>query len=353
VSLTVLSVGYPLAPVGPDAVGGSEQVLTHLDRTLVSAGHRSIVIACEGSALVGEHVPVPRVRGPIDDLAVQRARERHREAILRVLAREHIDLIHFHSLDFHAYLPPPGPPALATLHLPVDWYPPEALRPDRPDTWLHCVSQSQHGSGAPNPFFLPPIENGVAVNSAAPSHAKRGFALMLSRICPEKGVHHAIEAAKDAGVPLLIGGEVFPYEIHQRYFEDEVRPRLDRWRRFLGPVGLARKRRLLAAARCVLIPSLVAETSSLVAREALAAGTPVIAFRNGALIETIEHGRTGFLVTDAGEMAQAIREVGAIDSAVCRAAALERFSLDRMTSAYLAVYQTLAHDKCKRLVGAA
>ena len=83
-------------------------------------------------------------------------------------------------------------------------------------------------------------------------------------------------------------------------------PRLDRRRRFLGPLGFARKRRLLAAARCLLVPSLARETASLVAMEALACGTPVIAFPNGALAEVVEDGRTGFLVENTREMAAAI-----------------------------------------------
>jgi hypothetical protein len=341
VKLTVLSVAYPLAVVGPDSVGGAEQVLGALDRALVDAGHRSIVIACEGSQVAGEHVAGPAVGGVLDDAAVAGARKRHAEAVRRVLTSNAVDLIHLHGIDFHAYLPPPGPPVLATLHLPIAWYPPDALQPQRPDTWLHCVSRSQHESCGPTPLLLPPIENGVAVPERMPPHAKRDFALLLSRICPEKGIHLAIDAAKRAGLPLLIGGAVFPYEAHRRYFEEEVLPRLDRYRRFLGPVGLVRKQRLLAAARCIVIPSLVAETSSLVAREALAAGTPVIAFRRGALGETVEDGRTGFLVNDADELASAMLRARALDRRTCQAAARARFSLPRMISAYFALYQRL------------
>jgi hypothetical protein len=354
VTLTVLSVAYPLAAVGPDAVGGAEQVLSQLDRALVGAGHRSIVIACEGSEVAGEHVAVPRMPGVLDERAVAGARRRHREAVRRVLSQTSVDVVHLHGIDFHAYLPPPGPPALATLHLPIAWYPADALRPRRPSTWLHCVSDSQHAGCAGSPALLPPIPNGVAPGGGTARHAKRGFALMLSRICPEKGAHLAIEAAKQAGMGLLIGGAVYPYPDHQRYFDEEVAPRLDERRRFLGPIGGARKRRLLAAAQCVVIPSLVAETSSLVAREALAAGTPVVAFRQGALVETIEQGRTGFLVDDAAEMTEAMRRTADLDPRHCRDVARSRFSLDRMIASYFAVYEKLAATgKPSHLAGAA
>ena len=349
--LTILSVAYPLAPVSPNAVGGAEQVLARLDAALTQAGHRSLVVACEGSAVAGTLIATPRIDGPLDDDAKRRAAADHCAAIKAALARESaIDLIHLHGIDFHAYLPPPGPPALATLHLPPSWYPAEALRPARPRTYLHCVSESQRRACPPGVALLPTIENGVDVDAfaSAGQHAKRRrFALALGRICPEKGFHHALDAAKRAGAPLLLAGQVYPYAAHEAYFDAEIRPRLDAQRRFLGPVGFARKRLLLAAARCLLVPSLAPETSSLVAMEALASGTPVVAFPAGALPDIVEHGRTGFLVSDAAEMADAIAAAGSLDPEACRAAARTRFSLDRTVARYIALYEQLArptHD---------
>jgi glycosyltransferase involved in cell wall biosynthesis len=345
VGLTVLNVAYPFAPVGPDTTGGAEQVLSHIDQALVRAGHRSIVIASEGSQTAGTLISVPRPMGLLDDEAIETARAWNRRAIESALERWPVDIVHLHGVDFHTYLPPAGVPVLATLHLPVTWYGPEALYPQRPATWLNCVSHSQHATCAPNPYLLAPIENGVPGRFLTSRHAKRNFALMLARICPEKGVHLAIEAAKQAGISLLIAGEVYPYGAHQHYFRAEVEPRLDRRRRFIGSVGFARKCRLLAATRCLLVPSLVPETSSLVVREALASGTPAIAFALGALVETIEHGRTGFLVRDVREMAQAIARSGEISAEACRATARRRFSIDRMTSRYMAAYQALCRAR--------
>lgn len=356
--LTILSVAYPLAPVGPDAVGGAEQVLAQIDRALVGAGHRSLVIACEGSEVTGRLIPVPGTAGDLSPERLDDARRRHREAIGRALRHWPVDVVHMHGIDFHHYLPPPGAPVLASLHGPVEWYGPAALRPARPRTWIHAVSQWQHRALRAGPWLLPPIENGVPVEELDLRLTKRRFALMLARIAPEKGIHLALDAARAAGLPLLLGGQVFGYAEHLRYFEQEVRPRLDGRRRLLGPLGFRRKRRFLAAARCVVISSPAGETSSLVAREALAAGTPVVALDRGALGEVIEHGRTGFLVDDLPGMAEAMRAAGGLDPEACRQTARLRFSLDRMVRSYFAVYCALAsqarirqadvHSKAKR-----
>ena len=205
------------------------------------------------------------------------------------------------------------------------------------------MSAAQHAACPPSPALVAPIENGVPVERlAAARHARRGFALVLGRICPEKGTHLALAAAHRAGVPLVVAGEVYGYAAHRDYFEREVRPRLDPRRRFVGPVGFARKRRLLAAARCLLVPSLAAETSSLVVREAAACGTPVVAFPNGAIADAVVEGVTGFLVGGMEGMAEAIGRTGAIDPAACRAVARDRFDERAMAARYLDLYGRLA-----------
>ena len=348
VPLTILSVAYPFARVGVDAVGGAEQVLTMIDEELGRAGHRSVVIAPEGSSCRGALLPIPSIDGPIDQHARERTQACIRATLRQALLEWPIDLIHLHGIDFDQYLPPPGPPTLATLHLPPHWYSAEVFRPQRPQTYLNCVSEPQRRACPPSGAVIGVVPNGVDLHYYRPMAGPRRHLIALGRVCPEKGFHLALEAARRAGVPMILAGQVFGYEAHERYFAEEIRPMLDEERTFIGPLELAHKLELLATARCLLVPSLAPETSSLVAMEALACGTPVVAFRAGALPEIVEHGRTGFLVDDAAQMADAIVAVDEISPEVCRRTAEQRFSAAVMTGRYLELYASLVERAALR-----
>jgi glycosyltransferase involved in cell wall biosynthesis len=338
--LTVLNVSYPLARVSGNTAGGAEQVLATIDEALVRAGHRSLVVAPAGSHCDGLLIPTPWVSNSLDEHAQQLARKEHRQAVSRALDHFPIDVVHLHGLDFLDYLPPAGVPVVVTLHLPLDWYPPEIFHLDRPETYLVCVSRSQTSSRFAAQIDAV-IENGVPLARAGCGRRKGNYALGMGRICPEKGFHLAMDACRLADVPLFLAGTVFDYPTHRAYFEESILPRLSETQRFLGPVGGDRKQHLLAGAKCVLIPSLVAETSSLVAMEAMACGTPAVAFRAGALCALIDDGRTGFLVDGVEEMAEAIPAAANLDPESCRKETEARFSSDRMIAEYFRLYEEI------------
>jgi glycosyltransferase involved in cell wall biosynthesis len=339
--LTILSIAYPFAPVREETAGGAEQVLSVLDSALVRSGTKSVVIACSGSRTAGNLIPVTRTSGLIDDKARCKVWQEVRKAINTIGKERKIDLFHMHGLDFPQYLPPSGIPVLVTLHLPLQWYAPDVFRIQRPQTYLQCVSENQRRTCPPGAVLHATIENGVPVDQMPFIVHKSDYVAALGRICPEKGYHHAISAAKKSGYPIIIAGEIYPYESHVRYFEQMIRPHIDGSDcRFIGRVGWKRKCRLIAHAHCILIPSRAPETSSLVAMEALACGTPVAAFRSGALAEIIENGKTGFIIDTEDEMADAISRARQINPMECRRAALERFSQEKMIQRYFELYQT-------------
>lgn len=276
--MTILSVAYPFLPVSEDSAGGAEQILFLVERGLVDAGHESIVIAAEGSSVCGQLVPTPQPGTEITDDIRRSAQRVHREAIETVLERYSVDLIHFHGLDFHEYLPKRHTAMLATLHLPLQWYPECVF--GRSDITLNLVSHSQAASH-PAAAGRPLICNGIDVSRYYRSERNGQFGLVLARVCPEKGIDVALRVAHRRDLPLLIAGPIYPFETHQRYFTEQVEPLLDRKRRYIGAVGLEAKVDLLSKAKCLLAPSLVAETSSLVAMEAICSGTPVVAYRSG------------------------------------------------------------------------
>ncbi|MCL2447848.1 MAG: glycosyltransferase family 4 protein [Polyangiaceae bacterium] len=342
--LTVVNVAYPFAPAGSDAVGGAEQVLSLVDEALVDAGNRSIVVACHGSVCAGRLVVPPGAGNGPDTGKPGAVHASIARTIERLLREERPHVVHMHGVDFHAYLPRrDDTPVVVTLHLPLSFYPPDALVPRRDRIFLHGVSTSQmHGAPAAMPR-LPEVPNGVRLDRLRPTRARpRRYALALGRICPEKAFHDAIDAAVRARVPLLLAGRVFQYPAHEAYFREQVVPRLGPGCRYLGPVGLRRKRALLSAARCLVVSSVVDETSSLVAMEALACGTPVVARRRGALPDIVDHGVTGFVVDSVDAMSEAIRVVGSIDRHACRAAAEARFDARETASAYLSMYHAIA-----------
>ncbi len=339
-TLRILNIAYALAPVHPATAGGAEQILGQIDSALVSAGHESIVVACKGSLVSGALVEGAELPGIINESARRWAHEQHRRAISIAMEKWEVDIVHMHGLDFCDCLPGPGPPVLVTLHLPLAWYPTGVLRPCRPRTYLHCVSESQEKTSPSEISLLPVVQNGIPLRNFAWRKEKKEFVLCMGRICPEKGFHLAMDAAEAAGIPLLLAGEVFGYESHRKYFREKIEPRLNGSTRvFLGSVDIAHKASLLAATKCLLVPSLAPETSSLVAMEALACGTPVVAFGAGALPEIIEDGKTGFIVRDVLEMSAAINEAGRLDPEDCRRAAEERFCSDRMIGDYFKLYE--------------
>ncbi|MBV8114955.1 MAG: glycosyltransferase [Silvibacterium sp.] len=342
-SLTVLSFAYPYAPVGFGCVGGSEQILTDIDLALVAAGHNSLVLACEGSRPAGKLLSIPRLFRPEDEAARYWCRKLVQACLNRALETYQVDVVHMHGYNFYEYTLPLHVPVLVTLHVAITSYPQEIWTSLAPNIQVQCVSETQRRSCPPELCNVPLIHNGVEI--PPPAKKSGDFAIVLGRICPEKNQHAALEAGSRAKLPVFLGGQVFPWRAHQAYFREKIQPLLENrnciQHKFCGPLPPPQRQQLLAQAKCLLHPTLAPETSSLVAMEALAAGTPVIAYPSGALPEIVEDGVTGFLVDSVESMAEAIGRIESIRPEVCREAAAERFSRTRMIRQYFDLYDSL------------
>jgi glycosyltransferase involved in cell wall biosynthesis len=187
------------------------------------------------------------------------------------------------------------------------------------------------------------IHHGIDASTFPIGRGDGGYLLFLGKMTPEKGAHRALEAAFKAGQRLTLAGKV--REPAERwYFERYVAPYLNDRLRFVGEVSQEEKRELLAGASALLFPIRWNEPFGMVMLEALACGTPILAFDEGAAGEVVEEGRTGFLCRDEAHMAELIDRVPELDRSACRAAVEDHFSAERMVAEYLELFSQLVFE---------
>jgi len=170
-------------------------------------------------------------------------------------------------------------------------------------------------------------------------YEKGEYLLYLGQISHEKGTKEAIQVANELGVPLQIAGVVAPW--NKSYFDVEIEPLLNDRIRFVGEVGGTEKLDLLRGAKCLIFPSNTEETFGLAMIEAMVCGTPVVGTSKGAIPEVVLDGETGFVADGVEALVEAAQKIGDIDPYRCRAHVRETFSVERMASNYLALYDTL------------
>ncbi|HMF89461.1 MAG TPA: glycosyltransferase [Candidatus Angelobacter sp.] len=347
-NMRILYIAYPLLTVSEDSAGGAEQVLWTLAREMSRRGIDTTVAASAGSDVAGRLFVTGDPCSQTDDF--ERRNHDHQARIVELVCHRRragaaFDLVHDMSGSFWPRAMEFDAPLLATLHLPRHFYPPHLFENIPANVSFSCVSQTQAGTFHSLGALAGVVANGIALDRFALSVDKGGEKprglLWLGRICEEKAPHLALEIAQRSGVSITLAGQVYPFSYHQNYFEEEVIPRLQQipGATFLSAPSAQTKRRLLRQAQAVLITSQVEETSSLVAMEAAASGTPVIAFARGALQEIVRDGVTGFLIENVEEAARAVRRLGEIDPGVCVRHTHQHFSGSTMAEKYCELYQ--------------
>ena len=360
-SKRLLLVAYPLLPVSDSSAGGAEQILWTLERELLARGWETVVAACAGSSVSGELMATDATEDKPEPSHIRQRRadvghpedgfaEREREHAARVVAAcasGDFAMVLDHSGHFFRHAARVDAPVLATLHLPRELYAAGAFEEVAENVYFHCVSESQRREFIDVPQMLGVVRNGIAVERFAIGGRKSEYVLWMGRVCPEKAPHLAIVAARRAGVPIVLAGQVYPFRWHEDYWEREVKPLIDGEQvRWVPLPSFAEKTKLLREARALLVSSQIAETTSLVALEAMASGTPVIAFDTGALTEVVPKG-TGFLVSSVEEMAEACGQVSAIRVQDCRAWVEREYSAKAMIDGYESLIGSLQKQRCE------
>lgn len=343
-ALKILYVAYPLLPVSRESCGGAEQMLWLLEREMHRRGHKTTVACCARSRVSGE-LAVTSLGAAGND-GFERCNAEHIANVCTLIgAREGsgnaFDLVHDESGSFWMHAGEIDTPVLASLHLPQDFYPVHAWKNIPHNVRFNCVSSAQADAFQATADISEVVRNGIDLASYRCKTKKGDYLLWLGRICHEKGAHIALDIAHRANMKLVMGGKLYPFSYHQQYCEREIIPRMQRANGrvvFVESPPMRKKVALLQEAGAVLVPSLADETSSLVAMEAMACGTPVIALRRGALAEVVADGETGFVVDSVEKMLGAISRITDIDPRACRARAEEYFDGARMCDEYEQLY---------------
>ena len=333
----------PWIPIPPPGYGGIEAVVALLCESLVARGHEVTLFAAPGSHSKARIYPVLEDAHPeqigsslYESNHVAGAWEEIEHAAERGAA---FDVLHDHSgFTALAMADRIGVPMVHTIHGAFTREAASFYRRHGRKAWLVAISRTQAESAPFGVRIADVVPNPIAVERWPLRTEKQDYLLWVGRMDADKGPHRAIEAARLAGRRLVLAGLVQPG--HEDYFREQVRPRVDGRRvRYVGEVAGAEKRELFANAAALLMPVRWREPFGMVMVEALACGTPVIAFPKGAAAEIVIDGENGMLVADEAEMARAIARVGSIDPHRCRASVAERYDVAAIASAYEHVYR--------------
>jgi glycosyltransferase involved in cell wall biosynthesis len=348
--INILYVAYPLLTVSEESAGGAEQVLWTLEREMMRRGYATAVAASCGSRVSCELLCTGAPCSEVDGF--ERRNREHQDKVVELSRARRFDLVHDMSGSFWPRAAEINTPVLVTLHLPRHFYSESLFRDVPENVRFNCVSQSQAQDFRDLPAMTGVVGNGIALDRFASKKTERKGLLWLGRICEEKAPHLALDIAERAGLPITIAGQVYPFSYHQQYFEREIASRLKKRPEatFVPSPPFEAKRRLLAEAQAVLITSLVDETSSLVAMEAAACCTPVVAFSRGALAEIVRDGVTGFLVDGIDQAVQALTKLMRITRRACLDHARAQFSSARMGIGYGEIYERMSQARSPLLV---
>jgi len=328
-------------PVPPRKYGGTERVVSWLTEELVRQGHRVTLFASGDSLTTASLVP-GCAKSLRTDPGCQDVLAHHILMLEKVWQRRNeFDIVHFHIDYLHFPLSRQSELRhVTTLHGRLDMPDLVPIYREFSDMPVVSISLRQRHS-LPYANWVGNVYHGLPENSLPFNHGPGKYLAFLGRISPEKRPDRAIEIAVRAGIPLKIAAKVDA--VDRAYFDSVVQPRLSQpGIEFVGEIGDEEKADFLGNAMASLAPIDWPEPFGLNMIEAMACGTPTIAFAHGSVPEIIDDGISGIIVHNVQEAVHAVRRAAALSRRACRKAFERRFTVGRMVDEYLAIYQELA-----------
>ncbi|HUX86921.1 MAG TPA: glycosyltransferase family 4 protein [Chloroflexota bacterium] len=337
--------------IPPARYGGTERVVSYLVEELVRRGHDVTLFATGDSKTAAKLIGIcpeglnaaARLADPVAyhflqlGLVFQRAGE--------------FDLIHSHC-DFRAlpFASFTSVPLLSTSHNRLDSPEAHALVATYPQSMISVLSESQRRQ-LPVGRCIGVTYNGIPVDEFHFEPTSGEYLAFVGRLSPEKGPLDAIEVAEQSGIPLKLAGRINHWE--REYFETQLRPRIrPPLIEFIGELDEQEKRDFLGRAKALLFPIKWPEPFGLTLVEAMATGTPVLAFPHGAVPELVKPGVSGYLCPDADAMVQRVNDLDRLDRQACRDWVAQHFSVQAMVDRYETIYQQVAISRVSKVTGA-
>lgn len=326
--------------VPPKLYGGTERVISWLTEELVALGH-DVTLFASGDSVTKARLEPLWPRALRLDGSVRDPYALHMVLVEHVCQRaSEFDLVHFH-LDYYPFsvMSRQSTPFVTTLHGRLDLPEHQPVFSTFSSIPVVSISNSQRRP-VPQANWVSTVYHGLPENLLTPRPARPSYLAFLGRISPEKAVDRAIRIAERCGLPLKIAAKVDAAD--RDYFEETIRPLLDLPHvDYIGEISDGQKAEFLSGALALLVPIDWPEPFGLVMIEAMACGTPVIAFNRGSVPEVVENGLTGFIVEDETSAVGAIRNLSEISRDGVRKRFEERFTARRMAEQYTELYRDL------------
>lgn len=334
--------------IPPKLYGGTERVVYWLTEELIALGH-DVTLFASGDSRTSAKLEAAWPKSLRLDGTVRDPNALHMVMLERVLRQaKDFDFLHFH-LDYYPFslFARNSVPFLTTLHGRLDLPEHQPVFNTFSSVPVVSISDAQRRP-APQARWISTIHHGLPERLLLPSNRKPEYFAFLGRIAPEKAVDRAIRIAERCGIPLKIAAKVD--KVDQEYFETKIRPMLRPPAiEYIGEISDDQKADFLSGAIALLVTIDWPEPFGLVMIEAMACGTPVIAFNRGSVPEVIENGLTGFIVEDETSAVATVDQLPSLNRKRIRERFEQRFTARRMAEDYLAVYRSLAKADRPRL----